>query len=107
MAGADRPRTADTRVPLVVGVVAISVSAALLARSGEAIDSLGYLLATIIGGSALMWYGALTARRRTGPSVVAGPRRAAAYGAVLLIGFVAGITIGAVHVWRLADALAR
>jgi|GEM_PF-3827243 len=103
-------RGAVSRPPLellALAVVAIAASAALLVvADGELVNLAGYVLAMIIASLAIVGYRTVEGRRQSR----AGYSRLGArlhLGAVVWVLLAIGIVVGAAHVWRFADAIAR
>jgi hypothetical protein len=88
------------------GSVVLSVLFLLL--TGKAINLAGYLLATLVASILVGQFRAIDGRRRSRPTYTV-PRSAQVVAPVklamtlLLVGYL----IGAIHVWILADAVAR
>jgi len=84
------------------------LAALLLLLSGKVINVIGYVLATLVASILVGQFRAIDGRRRSRPTYVV-PRSAQLIApvkmamGVLLLGYL----IGAVHVWFLADAVAR
>jgi hypothetical protein len=105
--GDDGPFT-PPMVILWVAAGVVALSALLLPLSGKVVNLLGYILATLVASILVGQFRAIDGRRRSRPTYVV-PRSAQFVAPVklattiLLIGYL----IGAVHVWTLADAVAR
>jgi len=89
-------------------VGAVALAALLLLLSGKVINVIGYVLATLVASILVGQFRAIDGRRRSRPTYVV-PRSAQfiapvklAMGVLLL-----GYLVGAIHVWFLADAVAR
>jgi tellurite resistance protein TehA-like permease len=95
-------------VLLAVAAASIAASAVLLTASGKAVNLIGYGLAMILAALAVVSYRTIDSRSRTRAGYVL-PRFAkrvppTAVTAGLLV---LGTLVGAAHVWRFADAVAR
>ncbi len=106
--GADDARFEPPMVLLWAAMGAVVFAALLLFLSGKVINVIGYVLATLVASILVGQFRAIDGRRRSRPTYVV-PRSAQfiapvrmAMGILLL-----GYLIGAVHVWFLADAVAR
>jgi hypothetical protein len=93
---------------LQTAVLAIVLSAALLLVPGKAVDLVGYLLTTVIAALGIVGYRALDSRSRSRAGYVA-PRFARILPSAVTtwVLLVLSSVIGAAHVWRFADAIAR
>lgn len=111
-----RPQSAEpvgdtVRPPLgllAIAAVAIVLSFLLLGASGKAVNLLGYFLSMIVAALAIAGYRTIEGRRRSRAGYVE-PRLAGRIPVHLLawVLLALGIVIGAAHVWRFADAVAR
>lgn len=99
------------RPPLgLLGLAAASllVAALLLLGSGQALDIVGYVLATFVTVLLVGAYRAIDSRRRSRPTYVIPPVAQALNPAVVAwVLLVLGVVIGGIHVWRFADVVAR
>jgi hypothetical protein len=96
-------------LPLLAGgAVAVAASAVLLAWSGRIVDLVGYLLATVVTVVCVAGFRSLDSRRRSRPTYVVPPlAQRIPPSTVAWAVLVAGVAVGAVHVWRFAQEVAR
>lgn len=104
----DEPAYRPPLVLLAAGAGSVAVSAVLLMWSGRVVDLVGYVLATVVSVAAVAGYRSLDSRRRSRPTYVVPPiAQRLRPGVVAWVVLVAGLVVGAVHVWRFAEAVAR
>ena len=93
-----------------LGLAALAVvgSAVLLRATGRAADLVGYLLATLVTVLLIAAFRTIDNRRRSRPTYVLpllAQRIQPTVASWMLLAV--GVTVGAVHVWRFADAVGR
>ena len=89
-------------------IAAVFFGALLLLGGGNTIDLLGYVLATFVAVLFVSWFRVVDGRRQSEPTYEI-PRFAQIVPLKTLswVILLAGFAIGAIHVWRFADAVAR